>query len=100
MKTASETQGRSAAQGLAAGGVFFAMLVAALSLWTAIPLGWIYIGSKVSRLELLDGIATCSGGSSRSAPRPWSAITPWRGSEAGEGRTRRLCVKMSITVAR
>jgi hypothetical protein len=51
MRTASETQGRSAAQGLAAGGVFFAMLVAALSLWTAIPLGWIYIGSKVSNTQ-------------------------------------------------
>jgi hypothetical protein len=28
--------------------VFVAMLLAALALWTAIPLGWIYVGSKVS----------------------------------------------------
>ena len=27
------------------------MLLAALSLWTAIPLGWIYIGSKVSHTQ-------------------------------------------------
>lgn len=28
--------------------VFAAMLIAALALWTAIPLGWIYVGSKVA----------------------------------------------------
>jgi hypothetical protein len=28
--------------------VFVAMLIAALALWTAIPLGWIYVGSKLS----------------------------------------------------
>jgi hypothetical protein len=28
--------------------VFVVMLVAALALWTAIPLGWIYLGSKVA----------------------------------------------------
>ncbi len=33
---------------LAAGLVFLAMLLAAFSLWTAIPLSWVYIGSKVS----------------------------------------------------
>ncbi len=27
------------------------MLLAALSLWTAIPLGWIYIGSKLSQTQ-------------------------------------------------
>jgi len=27
------------------------MLLAALSLWTAVPLGWIYIGSKVSHTQ-------------------------------------------------
>ena len=36
------------ARALAASVVFLAMLVAAFSLWTAIPLSWIYIGSKVS----------------------------------------------------
>ena len=38
----------SAVRGLAASAVFIVMLVAALALWTAIPLGWIWIGSKVS----------------------------------------------------
>ena len=28
--------------------VFVAMLIAALALWTAIPLDWIYVGSKVA----------------------------------------------------
>lgn len=48
MSTKTEMRGRSARQGLAARGVFVAMLLAALSLWTAIPLGWIYIGSKLA----------------------------------------------------
>jgi hypothetical protein len=39
------------ARGLAAGLVFFLMLLAALSLWTAIPLSWIYIASKVSHTQ-------------------------------------------------
>jgi hypothetical protein len=39
------------ARGLAAGVVFFTMLLAALSIWTAIPLTWIYIGSKVSHTQ-------------------------------------------------
>jgi hypothetical protein len=36
---------------LAAAVVFFTMLLAALSIWTAIPLTWIYIGSKVSQTQ-------------------------------------------------
>src|SRR5215468_10404106 len=36
---------------LAAGLIFVLMLLAALSIWTAIPLGWIYIGSKVSHTQ-------------------------------------------------
>jgi hypothetical protein len=39
------------ARGLAASLVFFLMLLAALSLWTAIPLSWIYIASKVSHTQ-------------------------------------------------
>lgn len=39
------------ARGLAASVVFLAMLLAAFSLWTAIPLSWIYIGSKVSQTQ-------------------------------------------------
>jgi hypothetical protein len=35
-------------RGLAASAIFVVMLLAALALWTAIPLGWIWIGSKVA----------------------------------------------------
>jgi hypothetical protein len=38
-------------RGLAASLIFVAMLLTALSIWTAIPLGWIYIGSKVSHTQ-------------------------------------------------
>ena len=50
MTTDAHTHGaaRSATRGVAAGLVFTAMLLAAFSLWTAIPLSWVYIGSKVS----------------------------------------------------
>jgi hypothetical protein len=39
------------ARGLAASIIFVVMLFAALSLWTAIPLSWIYIASKVSHTQ-------------------------------------------------
>jgi hypothetical protein len=42
-------------RGLAASLIFVAMLLAALSIWTAIPLGWIYIGSKVSHTQFPSG---------------------------------------------
>ena len=45
---ATEAHGNTAARGIAASAIFVAMLLAALSLWTLIPLAWIYIGSKVS----------------------------------------------------
>lgn len=35
--------------------VFVAMLLAAFSLWTAIPLSWVYIASKVSRTQFPSG---------------------------------------------
>jgi hypothetical protein len=38
----------SPVRGLAASVVFIVMLLAALALWTAIPLSWIWIGSKVA----------------------------------------------------
>jgi hypothetical protein len=47
-ETVTHPHGTSPARGLAASIIFIAMLLAALSLWTAIPLGWIWIGSKVS----------------------------------------------------
>lgn len=47
-ETATHPRGTSPVRGLAASIVFVVMLVAALALWTAIPLGWIWIGSKVA----------------------------------------------------
>jgi hypothetical protein len=38
-------------RGLAASAIFVFMLVAALALWTAIPVGWIWIGSQVSSTQ-------------------------------------------------
>jgi len=48
---ATDTHRASPSRGLAAGFVFLTMLLAALSIWTAIPLTWIYIGSKVSHTQ-------------------------------------------------
>jgi hypothetical protein len=47
-ETATHPRGTSPVRGLAASVVFVVMLFAALALWTAIPLGWIWIGSKVA----------------------------------------------------
>jgi hypothetical protein len=47
----SNTHTHNPAKGLAAGVVFVAMLLAAFSLWTAIPLSWVYIASKVSHTQ-------------------------------------------------
>ncbi len=51
VEMATDSHRGGAARGLAASLIFGAMLLAALSLWTAIPLGWIYIGSKVSHTQ-------------------------------------------------
>jgi hypothetical protein len=53
MSTMTRTQ--RAGRGVAAGFVFMAMLVAAFSLWTVIPLSWIYIGSKLSETQFPSG---------------------------------------------
>ncbi len=52
---ASNVQSPSRGNGIAAGIVFVAMLLAAFSLWTAIPLSWIYIASKVSHTQFPSG---------------------------------------------
>ena len=54
-ETATHSRSISPVRGMAASAVFVAMLIAALSLWTAIPLGWIYIGSKVSQTQFPSG---------------------------------------------
>jgi hypothetical protein len=42
---------RNFGRNVAATAVFLAMLLAAFSLWTLIPLGWVYIGSKASQSQ-------------------------------------------------
>lgn len=42
-------------QSVAAGAIFLAMLLAAFSLWTAIPLSWVYIASKLSQTQFPSG---------------------------------------------
>lgn len=42
---------RSLGRNAAATVVFFAMLLAAFSLWTLIPLGWVYIASKLAHSQ-------------------------------------------------
>lgn len=51
METATHTRAWHPVQALGASVVFVVMLFAALALWTAIPLGWVYIGSKVSTTQ-------------------------------------------------
>ena len=42
---------RNLGRNAAATTVFFAMLLAAFSLWTLIPLGWVYIASKLAHSQ-------------------------------------------------
>ncbi len=41
----------SVGKSISASLIFVAMLLAALSLWTVLPLSWLYIGSKVSHTQ-------------------------------------------------
>lgn len=50
-ETATHPHGMRLARGIAASAVFVVMLLAALALWTVIPLGWIWIGSKVATTQ-------------------------------------------------
>lgn len=50
-ETVTHSHGTSPARALAASAIFVAMLLAALALWTAIPVGWIWIGSKVATTQ-------------------------------------------------
>jgi hypothetical protein len=49
--TVTHSRGTSPIRGLAASAVFVVMLLTALALWTAIPVGWIWIGSQVSNTQ-------------------------------------------------
>lgn len=46
-----ETTVRIWGKNVAATAIFFAMLLAAFSLWTLIPLGWVYIASKLAKSQ-------------------------------------------------
>ncbi len=48
---ASHSHSQSVGRSVSASLIFVAMLLAALSLWTALPLSWLYIGSKVSKTQ-------------------------------------------------
>ena len=48
---ATRTHSHEVGKSLSASLIFVAMLLAALSLWTALPLSWLYIGSKVSKTQ-------------------------------------------------
>ena len=50
-ETATHSRGISPARGLAASVIFVFMLFTALALWTAIPVGWIWIGSQVTTTQ-------------------------------------------------
>jgi hypothetical protein len=52
---AANTHTHNPARAIAAGLVFVAMLLAAFALWTAIPLSWIYIASKLSQTQFPAG---------------------------------------------
>jgi hypothetical protein len=51
----TEAHSHNPAKALAASVVFVAMLLAAFSLWTAIPLSWVYIASKLSATQFPSG---------------------------------------------
>ena len=51
----AEEVSRKRGSRVAATVVVAAMLIAALSMWTAIPLTWIYIGSKLSKTQFPSG---------------------------------------------
>ena len=50
-ETITHSHAPGALRGLMASGVFVVMLLTALALWTAIPVGWLWIGSKVASTQ-------------------------------------------------
>jgi hypothetical protein len=49
--TVTQSRVASPIRGMTASLIFVVMLFAALALWTVIPVGWIYIGSKVAETQ-------------------------------------------------
>jgi hypothetical protein len=50
-ETITHPHAASALRGLMASAIFVVMLLTALALWTAIPVGWLWIGSKVATTQ-------------------------------------------------
>ncbi len=50
-QTATRQRAIGPVRGITASAIFVAMLLAALALWTAIPVGWIWIGSQVASTQ-------------------------------------------------
>jgi len=50
-QTATQQRVIGPVRGMTASAIFVAMLLAALALWTAIPVGWIWIGSQVASTQ-------------------------------------------------
>jgi hypothetical protein len=50
-QAATEKRGVSPIRGMTASAIFVVMLFTALALWTAIPVGWIWIGSQVASTQ-------------------------------------------------
>ncbi len=50
-QTATQERSIGPLRGMTASAIFVLMLLAALALWTAIPVGWIWIGSKVASTQ-------------------------------------------------
>ena len=55
MESSEQAHPRSAGRSVAGGIVIFAMTVAALSLWTIIPLAWVYIASQIADSQFPSG---------------------------------------------
>ena len=55
MESSERAHPRSAGRSLAGGIVVLAMVIAAISLWTVIPLSWVYIGSQLADSQFPSG---------------------------------------------
>jgi hypothetical protein len=83
-ETATHPHGTSPVRGMAASVIFIVMLIAALALWTAIPVGWIYIAWLIGRLNALYMRIT---GTNRLAPMRPSWLKSMRDTGTAAGTT-------------
>jgi hypothetical protein len=55
VESSEQAHPRSAGRSVAGGIVVLAMMLAAISLWTVIPLSWVYIGSQIADSQFPSG---------------------------------------------